>query len=175
MSASTVPGFSTRQLWLVLGSLMLSVMLATMEVSIISTALPTIVGEFQSFENFAWVGTSYIVAAAIGTPLWGKLSDLYGRRLIFLTALGVFVCLLRAVGSDNDSLVHGEVSFCLVIDTHACRWHCSIDQTPDAIRAIEAGMISGKTVINIGSEVSCAGRLSRRPESDWSPGVEFTM
>ncbi len=91
MSASTVPGFSTRQLWLVLGSLMLSVMLATMEVSIISTALPTIVGEFQSFENFAWVGTSYIVAAAIGTPLWGKLSDLYGRRPIFLTALGVFV------------------------------------------------------------------------------------
>ena len=70
---------------------MLSVMLATMEVSIISTALPTIVGEFQSFENFAWVGTSYIVAAAIGTPLWGKLSDLYGRRPIFLTALGVFV------------------------------------------------------------------------------------
>ena len=91
VSVSTVPGFSSRQLWLVLGSLMLAVFLASMEISIISTALPTIVGEFQSFENFAWVGTAYIVTAAIGTPLLGKLSDLYGRRTIFLITLGIFV------------------------------------------------------------------------------------
>jgi len=91
VTASTVPGFSTRQLWMVLGSLMLSVLLASMEISIISTALPTIVGEFQSFENFAWVGTAYIVTAAIGTPLLGKLSDLYGRRRIFLVTLGIFI------------------------------------------------------------------------------------
>jgi len=71
--------------------LMLSVLLASMEISIISTALPTIVGEFQSFENFAWVGTAYIVTAAIGTPLLGKLSDLYGRRRIFLVTLGIFI------------------------------------------------------------------------------------
>lgn len=91
MTVSGVPGFSTRQLWLVLGSLMLAVFLASMEISIISTALPTIVGEFQSFENFAWVGTAYIVAAAIGTPLLGKLSDLYGRNRVFKATLGVFV------------------------------------------------------------------------------------
>ncbi|MEO6571382.1 MAG: MDR family MFS transporter, partial [Ilumatobacteraceae bacterium] len=72
-------------------SLMLSVLLASMEISIIATALPTIVGEFQAFESFAWVGTAYIVTAAIGTPLLGKLSDLYGRRPIFLSALGIFV------------------------------------------------------------------------------------
>ncbi len=70
---------------------MLSVFLASMEISIISTALPTIVGEFQSFENFAWVGTAYIVTAAIGTPLLGKLSDLYGRNLVFKSTLGLFV------------------------------------------------------------------------------------
>ena len=91
VSVSTVPGFSSRQLWLVLGSLMLAVFLASMEISIISTALPTIVGEFQSFENFAWVGTAYIVTAAIGTPLLGKLSDLYGRNLVFKSTLGIFV------------------------------------------------------------------------------------
>ena len=51
-----------------------------MEISIIATALPTIAGEFDAFESFAWVGTAYIAAAAIGTPLLGKLSDLYGRR-----------------------------------------------------------------------------------------------
>ena len=91
MSVSSVPGFSTRQLWLVLGSLMLAVFLASMEISIISTALPTIVGEFESFENFAWVGTAYIVTAAIGTPLFGKLSDLYGRGRVFKATLGLFV------------------------------------------------------------------------------------
>lgn len=91
MAGSTVPGFSNRQLWLVLGSLMLAVFLASMEISIISTALPTIVGEFQSFENFAWVGTAYIVAAAIGTPLLGKLSDLFGRNRVFQATLALFV------------------------------------------------------------------------------------
>jgi len=91
VTASSVPGFSTRQLWLVLSALMLSVFLASMEISIISTALPTIVGEFQSFENFAWVGTAYIVTAAIGTPLLGKLSDLYGRNRVFQSTLALFV------------------------------------------------------------------------------------
>jgi len=91
MTASTVPGFTNRQLWLVLGTLMLSVLLASMEISIISTALPTIVGEFQAFESFAWVGTAYIVTAAIGTPIMGKLSDLYGRRNVFQFTLALFV------------------------------------------------------------------------------------
>ena len=91
VGVSTVPGFTNRQLWLVLSSLMLSVLLASMEISIISTALPTIVGEFQSFESFAWVGTAYIVTAAIGTPILGKMSDLYGRRTVFLSTLGIFV------------------------------------------------------------------------------------
>ena len=91
MTASTVPGFTNRQLWLVLGSLMLAVLLASMEISIIATALPTIVGEFQAFESFAWVGTAYIVPAALGTPLLGKLSDLFGRRTVFQATLGIFV------------------------------------------------------------------------------------
>ena len=91
MTASTVPGFSNRQLWLVLGTLMLSVLLASMEISIISTALPTIVGEFQAFESFAWVGTAYIVTAAIGTPILGKLSDLFGRRNVFQVTLAIFI------------------------------------------------------------------------------------
>jgi EmrB/QacA subfamily drug resistance transporter len=70
---------------------MLSVLMASMEISIISTALPTIVGEFQSFESFAWVGTAYIVSSAIGTPLLGKLSDLFGRRTVFQSTLALFI------------------------------------------------------------------------------------
>ena len=89
--SSGVPGFSNRQLWMVLGSLMLGVLLASMEISIIATALPTIAGEFNAFESFAWVGTAYIATSAIGTPLLGKLSDLYGRRQVFLSTMALFV------------------------------------------------------------------------------------
>jgi len=70
---------------------MLAVLLASLETSIIATALPTITGEFDAFESYAWVGTAYIVTSAIGTPLIGKLSDLYGRRPIFQMTMGIFV------------------------------------------------------------------------------------
>lgn len=92
MSVETsVPGFTRRQLWLVLGALVMAVLLASLETSIIATALPTIAGEFNAFESYAWVGTAYIVTSAIGTPLLGKLSDLYGRRRIFQTTMGIFL------------------------------------------------------------------------------------
>jgi EmrB/QacA subfamily drug resistance transporter len=89
--AFSVPGFTQRRLAVVLGALMMAVLLSSLETSIISTALPTIAGEFDAFESFAWVGTAYIVTSAIGTPLLGKLSDLYGRRRIFQMTMGIFL------------------------------------------------------------------------------------
>ncbi|MFV0308972.1 MAG: MFS transporter, partial [Desertimonas sp.] len=89
MTASSVPGFTNRQLWMVLGALMLAVLLASMEISIIATALPTIAGDLDAFESYAWVGTAYVATAAIGTPLLGKLSDLYGRRLVFQATMAL--------------------------------------------------------------------------------------
>lgn len=69
----------------------MAVMLAALDTSIIATALPTIAGEFNAFESFAWVGTAYIVTSTIATPLLGKLSDLYGRRTIFQITMGIFL------------------------------------------------------------------------------------
>lgn len=69
----------------------MAVFLASLDTTIISTALPTIAGEFNAFESFAWVGTAYIVTSTIATPLLGKLSDIYGRRLIFQFAMAVFL------------------------------------------------------------------------------------
>jgi EmrB/QacA subfamily drug resistance transporter len=88
---SSVPGFTRNRLMLVLGALVMAVFMASIEGTIIATALPTITGEFNAFESFAWVGTAYLVTATIATPLLGKLSDLYGRRLIFQTTMGTFV------------------------------------------------------------------------------------
>ena len=76
---------------LVLAALVMAVFMSSIEATIIATALPTITGEFQAFESYAWVGTAYIVTATIATPLLGKLSDLFGRRVVFQTTLGIFI------------------------------------------------------------------------------------
>ena len=102
---SSVPGFTQARLFLVLGALATATMLANLETSIIATALPQIVGEFNSFESFAWVGTAYIVTSAIATPLLGKLSDLYGRRRIFQITMTIFLIgsfLCGAAGSMGE-------------------------------------------------------------------------
>jgi EmrB/QacA subfamily drug resistance transporter len=108
---SSVPGLTTARLWAVLGALMLAVLLASMEITIIATALPTIAGELDAFESYAWVGTAYITAAAIATPLLGKLSDLYGRRLVFLTTMGLFIVgsLLCGIAQSMGQLIAARV------------------------------------------------------------------
>jgi EmrB/QacA subfamily drug resistance transporter len=83
-------GIPARQLHVLLGTLIASVALASLDSSILVTALPTIAGQFNAFEQLSWVMTSYIVTSTISTPLLGKLSDLYGRRTIFQMAMGTF-------------------------------------------------------------------------------------
>jgi len=99
---SSVPGFTQARLVAVLGALATATMLANLETSIIATALPKIVGDFNSFESFAWVGTSYIVTSAIATPLLGKLSDLYGRRRIFQITMFIFLVGSFLCGAANS-------------------------------------------------------------------------
>jgi EmrB/QacA subfamily drug resistance transporter len=88
--ASSVAGFTRGRLATTLGALVVAVFLASLESTIVNTALPTIAGELKAFESYAWVGTAYIVASAIATPVLGKLSDLYGRRLVFQSTMAVF-------------------------------------------------------------------------------------
>ena len=90
-----------RQLLIVLGSLMLGTALGALDNTIIASALPTIVGKLNGFKSFAWVGTIYIVTSTISTPILGKLSDLYGRKLLFQFAISTFL-----VGSVLCALSH---------------------------------------------------------------------
>jgi EmrB/QacA subfamily drug resistance transporter len=82
--------YTQRQLWIILGSLMLGTVLSAIDTSIVSTALPTIAGELGGFESYAWVGTSYILTSTIATPILGKLGDLYGRRRLILVTIWIF-------------------------------------------------------------------------------------
>ncbi|RAY15517.1 EmrB/QacA family drug resistance transporter [Actinomadura craniellae] len=89
--ASEEPALHGRELYAVLGALMLGMLLASLDQTIVSTALPTIVGELRGAEHLAWVVTAYLLASTAATPLWGKLGDQYGRKRLFQLAIVVFL------------------------------------------------------------------------------------
>jgi EmrB/QacA subfamily drug resistance transporter len=80
-----------RDLYVVLGALMLAMLLAALDQTIVSTALPTIVGELGGLNHLSWVVTAYLLAATASTPLWGKLGDQYGRKRLFQTSIVIFL------------------------------------------------------------------------------------
>jgi EmrB/QacA subfamily drug resistance transporter len=80
-----------QNLSLVFTGLVLSVLLAALDQTIVATALPTIVGDLNGLEHLSWVVTAYILAATIGLPIYGKLGDLFGRKSIFIFAIVVFL------------------------------------------------------------------------------------
>jgi EmrB/QacA subfamily drug resistance transporter len=84
-------GLTGRALWTVFGALMLGMFLAALDQTIVSTALPTIVGDLGGLKHLSWVVTSYLLAATVSTPLYGKLGDMYGRKPVFLAAILIFL------------------------------------------------------------------------------------
>lgn len=71
--------------------LMLGIFLATLDGQIVSTALPTVVGDLGGLDHLSWVVTAYLLTAAAATPIWGKLGDLYGRKGAYLSSVMLFL------------------------------------------------------------------------------------
>ncbi len=80
-----------RAVWIVFIGLMIGNALSSLDTTVVATALPTIVGDLHGIRELSWLATSYLLAAMVSTPLYGKLGDLYGRKRIFLFALVVFL------------------------------------------------------------------------------------
>jgi EmrB/QacA subfamily drug resistance transporter len=80
-----------RELYFVFGALMLGMLLAALDGTIVSTALPTIVGDLHGSSHLAWVVVAYLLATTVSTPMWGKLGDLYGRKQFFQWAIVLFL------------------------------------------------------------------------------------
>jgi EmrB/QacA subfamily drug resistance transporter len=76
---------------LITAGVMMSLFLASMESTVISTAMPTIVGQLGGLEHYAWVFSIYMLSSTTTGPIYGKLSDIYGRRPVYMVALGLFV------------------------------------------------------------------------------------
>src|SRR5574341_690965 len=83
--------FSHRQIVIILFGVMAGMLLAALDQGIVGTALPRIVSELGGLDRLSWVVTAYLLTSTAATPLWGKISDLYGRRLIFQVAIGIFL------------------------------------------------------------------------------------
>ncbi|WP_328893682.1 MDR family MFS transporter [Streptomyces sp. NBC_00236] len=82
---------STRSVLVAIGALLLGMLLAALDQTIVSTALPTIVSDLGGLEHLSWVVTAYLLASTAATPLWGKLGDQYGRKRLFQIAIIIFL------------------------------------------------------------------------------------
>ncbi|MGU3291777.1 MDR family MFS transporter [Williamsia sp. M5A3_1d] len=84
-------GLSHRQILTIMGGLMIGMFLAALDQTIVSTAIRTIADDLQGYSLQAWVTTAYLITSTIVTPLYGKLSDMYGRKPFFMTAITLFI------------------------------------------------------------------------------------
>lgn len=90
--AGTAPSpLSPRQLRVVLVGLLLGVMLAALDGTIVAVAMPTIVGDIGGVDDMSWVVTAYLLTATASMPLYGRVSDLYGRKPVFVGAVAIFL------------------------------------------------------------------------------------
>ncbi len=93
-----------RQILTVFSGLLLGVFLASLDTTVVTTALPTIAGDLGGLTQLPWVLTAYLLTSTAATPLYGKLSDLYGRRRLYLIALGIFLVSSLLAGLSQNML-----------------------------------------------------------------------
>jgi EmrB/QacA subfamily drug resistance transporter len=90
-TADAPPARPQREVLLAFSAMMLATLLAALDQTVVATALPQIVTDLQGFDELSWVVSSFLVAATVTVPLYGKLSDLYGRRKMFVVAISIFL------------------------------------------------------------------------------------
>ncbi|MFK0238764.1 MDR family MFS transporter [Streptomyces vinaceus] len=93
---------ASREVLVSIGALLLGLLIAALDQTIVSTALPTIVSELGGMEHLSWVVTAYMLAATAATPLWGKLGDQYGRKKLFQGAIVLFLIGSALCGLAQD-------------------------------------------------------------------------
>jgi EmrB/QacA subfamily drug resistance transporter len=95
-------GFTHRQILVIMSGLMMGMFLASLDQTIVSTALPTIVGDFHHSNLLSWVITAYLLASTASTPIWGKAGDLYGRKRLFQLAIVLFLVASALCGLSRN-------------------------------------------------------------------------
>ncbi|GGP02731.1 MFS transporter [Nonomuraea glycinis] len=106
-ATATARQYTHREILKVMAGLMLAMLTSMLSTSVVGTALPTIVGELGGQEQYPWVASATMLTMTVSTPLWGKLSDVFGRKLLFQTALALYVgaSLLAGLSQDMGQLI----------------------------------------------------------------------
>src|SRR3982751_6019815 len=82
---------SRRRITVLTIGIMLSLLMASVESTVVSTAMPTIVSQLGGLEIYSWVFSAFMLTSTTTVPIYGKLSDLYGRRVVYAAAMGLFL------------------------------------------------------------------------------------
>jgi len=95
------------QLLVVMLSVLLGILLAALDQTIVGPALPRIVGDLQGFDRYTWVITIYLLTSTISVPIVGKLSDMYGRKWFYMAGIAIFVVgsILSGLSNDMNQLI----------------------------------------------------------------------
>ena len=82
---------SHRRRMFVVAGVMTGMAIAALEATVVGTAMPTVIASLGGINHYSWVFSAYLVTSTVSVPVWGKLSDLYGRRLLYQIGIGVFL------------------------------------------------------------------------------------
>ncbi len=93
-----------RRRWAITAGLLLGIFLAALEATVVSTAMPTVVASLGGLDRYSWVFSAYLLTSTASVPLWGRLSDLYGRRRVYLAAIGLFLVGSMLAGASQSML-----------------------------------------------------------------------
>jgi EmrB/QacA subfamily drug resistance transporter len=106
-----VTDFTPAQIRTIIIGVALAMFLATLDQTIIATALPVIAQDLGGWDEMAWVVTAYLIASTVTTPIYGRLSDLYGRRPVLLASVGIFVLgsMLAALSQSMAWLIAARI------------------------------------------------------------------
>ena len=91
-----------RRIWLIFSALLAGMLLSSLDQTIVSTAMPTIVGQLGGVDHQVWITSAYILATTIVMPVYGKFGDVLGRRRLFLVAIAIFTLASLACAFATD-------------------------------------------------------------------------
>src|SRR5947209_2224630 len=103
------PRFTRRETLLTMTGVLLVMLLASLDQTIVGTAMPRIISDLQGFDRYTWVTTAYLLTSTVMVPIYGKLSDLYGRKPIFL--VGIVLFLVGSAASGEAQTMNQLIAF----------------------------------------------------------------
>src|ERR671920_575274 len=100
---------SSRRRWAVTAGVMTGMFIAALEATVVGTAMPTVIASLGGLNHYSWVFSAYLITSTVTVPVWGKLSDLYGRRLFY--QLGIAIFLLGSILSGLSTSMTQLIAF----------------------------------------------------------------